>query len=357
MRSRGHINYRGQDKDGRGIYQVSVWDAARGRRICQTVHGSECDAETLRMRMVLALQADTLADPGRLTVAQYLAQWLEAAALDIQQQSLDAYRNSAARWIDAIGRLRLDRLTPAHIQAAITAWSRELAPATVRRDLAVLRRALNRAVEWELLARSPVRGISLPVQSASVARALTAEEAIRLLAAAAEDPAGILVVLSLGLGVRIGEAQALRWEDVDWERRCVRVSRSLRRDGSYGAPKSGKARVVSLPRFIELALLERRPTPAVGMIGSQRDGRPMVLHSTTLMRRICRQAGIEPAIRFHDLRHSHATLLLADGEDVKAVSERLGHADIRITLQLYHHTHPDAAARVAERADRLLGRG
>jgi integrase len=205
-------------------------------------------------------------------------------------------------------------------------------------------------------------------------RALSPDEVRRLLAAAAEDRLEALYVLAVTTGMRQGELLGLRWRDVDLAGRSVRVTGSLQyvpgRGLRVSAPKTARSRRNVLIGDVCAAALakhrERQATEQAGLsewedndlVFPNRLGRPM--HATNLLARsfadLLERAAV-PRVRFHDLRHTAATLLLGQGVHPKVVSEMLGHTSISITLDLYSHATPTMQREAAGAFDRLFDLG
>lgn len=364
--ARGSI-YPADSRAGRQGLAWLIMYRVNGRQVSKVVHGRRRDAEkalTERQQQANAgMHADL--DANKTTVAQFIDRWLAQATLHLAPQSLLQYRGVLARMSALLGHHKLARLGSVHVQAAVSAL--EGSDSYVRYHHTVLRRVLQQAVKWGWLPRNPADNVSLPPRSEHEARALTAEEAIRLLAATRADPAGILVILALGLALRRGEALGLQWGDIDWERKLAHIRRSVQQcNREYKMPKSGKGRMVSVPQFVLIALRDEqtkweRQREAFGeewnpdgLVYCPPSGRAVAFGTTPLMRRLCKCAGIDPPVCFHALRHTHSTLLLAGGADVKAVSQRLGHSNVQITLSVYHHILAGADGQNAEQIDRKL---
>ena len=232
----------------------------------------------------------------------------------------------------------------------------------------VLRKALNDAVLWGLLVRSPLLGVKPPRHEAPEMRAWTPDEARRFLDAVDDDRLYALWVLVLATGMRRGELAGLRWVDVDLDAGVLAVRRS-RVSVSYlvheSDPKTRSSRrTISLDTRViavlrahrRLQLEERLAWGAAwtdtGYVFTREDGYP--LHPeriTVLFGRLVESCGLS-RVRLHDLRHSSASLILAAGVHPKIVSERLGHSSTSITLDLYSHVIPglqeEAAAKLGE---------
>ncbi|HKS70739.1 MAG TPA: site-specific integrase, partial [Ktedonobacterales bacterium] len=233
--------------------------------------------------------------------------------------------------------------------------------------------ALGEAQRLGLVQRNVATLVKAPRPARHEMHTLTPEEARRLLEAAADDRLEALYVLALTTGMRRGELLALHWSDVDLEDGYLQVRYTLQhlKDGAYtfASPKTaGSRRKVSLTATA-IAALQRRAArqqderTLVGPAWQEEDlvftnaqGGP--LRANHILQRqftpLLKQAGL-PLIRFHDLRHTAATLMLRQGIHPKIVAEMLGHSTVSMTLDIYSHVIPDMQRGATEALDRLLG--
>lgn len=199
---------------------------------------------------------------------------------------------------------------------------------------------------------------------------LSTDQSARLLAAIKHTRVYWPVLLALSTGMRRGEVFALRWKNVDFDRASLRVMESLEQTKAgirFKAPKTDRTRAVTLPVFAvdELRRLKRQQAEELLILGirqtgetlvcARADGEPMQPQSLThQFTRLIGRVRDLPRIRFHDLRHSHATQLLLAGVHPKIAQERLGHATITTTLDLYSHVTETMQSDAAERLDVLF---
>jgi integrase len=246
---------------------------------------------------------------------------------------------------------------------------RRSVPRTRRHIHRILRSALARAVEQQVSARNPADAFKkrLPKVERHSMITLTAEQSGRLLIAIAHTRTYWPVLLALATGMRRGEILAVRWKSVDLKRGILRVVESLEQTKTalrFKAPKNDRRRAIALPAFAveELRRLKRQQAEELLMLGIRQNGDTLVccradgqfLQPQSLTHQFTRLIGrIEdlPRLRFHDLRHSHATQLLGDGVHPKVAQERLGHASITTTLDLYSHVTDTMQVDAAERLD------
>lgn len=381
----GHVGFRDGPRGRSYFYTIPITrpDGTRGQEQRRGFPHERAARAAMRKRLV-ELESGTAPVGCNQTLAEYLATWLEQCRRDLSPASLAKYeRTLRSAVLPVLGGHRLDRLTPFVIDTAYTrARERGCSANQVRSAHRLLKRALERAVDWNLLPRNPGASARPPRKERPAAgedrrvRALTDEEASRLLAAL-EGPAWLAAILSLGTGLRRGELLGLRWRDVDFDAGTISVRQTVEppahKGGSLivGPPKTEhSARTFRAPDRVLALLWEHRQRqearrvvyggPWEGDMVLCRDGgRPILPDTLNHWHAKARaKAGLPPEIRFHDLRHTYATNSLRAGVSVTTVSRRLGHSSVSITLNVYSHALPEDhehAARVADAAlDRVL---
>ncbi len=376
---KGHIRKRGK-RSWAVVIDLGCDANGKRRQKWHTVHGAKRDAQRELADLLSSLNKGDYVEPSRMKVSEYLDRWLsEYAKLNVSPKTYERYTDIISRNIKpALGEYHLSKLRPLHIQSfytdALTQGRKDgrggLSAQTVLHFHRVLRKALQQAVKWQLLARNPTEAVEPPrpqrkemrvVDEAGTARLLQAVEGARLY---------MPVLLAVMTGMRRGEILALRWQDTDLEKGQVAVRRSLEqtRDGlRFKAPKTGKGmRSVALPG-IAIQVLRRHKTeqaqerlrlgPAYednDFVCPRPDGSPWPPDSlSTAFAGLIRRSDL-PRIRFHDLRHSHATQLLRHGIHPKVVSERLGHSKVGITLDTYSHVLPGMQEEAASKVDAAM---
>ncbi len=331
-----------------------------------------------------------------MTLRDFLQKWLAEYALPrVGRRTYERYLTIVERHlVPALGELPLEALSAGDIQSyyarALASGRLDgrggLSPSTVHHHHRVLRCALQRALRWGLLIRNPALMVDPPVRPRREIRILEEGEMARLLGTLEGRSVYLPTVIAAGTGMRRGEILGLRWGDLDLERGVLRVARSLSQTKGglqVRPPKTSRGRrQVDLPAFVTAALLAHRGKAAgatsvgKGLAPSQsgetaettagspiarddlvitlRDGRPWPPDSFSAeFARQLKLAGL-PRIRFHDLRHSHASLLLRLGVHPKIVSERLGHTTVGFTLDTYSHLLPSMQAAAASEVDRAF---
>ncbi len=335
----------------------------------KAVYGKEHKEVAEKLARALVERADGIVyDDENATVGEYLDSWLKGSVRgSVRQSTFDRYEIAVRVHLKpALGRVKLKKLGPAHLAGFYRdRLDAGLAPASVNKLHVTLHKALAQAVEWRMLPRNVAEAVKAPRPVAEEEmRTLSAEEARRLLDAARGDRFEALYVLAVTTGMRQGELLALKWQDVDLENARLSVRRTVTANGGrllLGEPKTKKSRrAIPLTGAAVRALRGHlsRQVEEIGRSGDAYGDEGLVFGSeagtvynpTNLRRRsfapLLRRAGL-PRVRFHDLRHTCATLLLKQGVHPKLVQELLGHANIAITLDTYSHVLPGMGDRAA----------
>jgi integrase len=313
-------------------------------------------------------------DSKKLTVAEYLDAWLEDAVEGSVWYTTykDHERNVRLHLKPAIGRVLLKDLTRMHVQRLLNAKSKEgYSPRTVRYVHTSLSKALTQAVDWDLVPKNVASRVKLPKRKRKKRETLSAENVGAFFAAASKDRFAALYVLAVTSGLRPGELLALKWEDVDLEAGALSVRRSVSEDERgpvirEGTKTSGGRRLELLPVAVEALKKHRFRQNEERLryrgLWTELD---LVFPSTTgtIMRRnnlhrrsykpLLKRAGL-PDIRLYDLRHTFATLMFENREQLKLVSEMLGHASVKQTADTYTHASPTMHREAAMRLNDFL---
>jgi integrase len=352
-----------QRSDGRWCASVSAGFNGTGKRRRRDVYGATKKEVQDKLK---ELSAGSIGDAGAMTMAALLTRWLDAKDAKVQPTTHLRYKTIVDKHLlPRIGKWKVATVAPVHIEQLYAEMGKAgVSPRNRQLSGVVLTNAFNYAVRLKLVPYNPAREIEKPRSQRKELRTWTAEQASAFLTATEFDRLHALYVLALATGMRQGELFALEWSDIDFEGGYLSVRRSLEDIGGtlrVKETKTGKGRRVDLPPFALDALhAHRKAMLAEGhrtaVVFVDADGG--YLRRPNLMRRsflpAMKKAEV-PEIRFHDLRHSAATLLLAAGENVKVVSERLGHATTKITLDVYAHVLPTMQKSAAATMQKLLG--
>jgi len=326
-------------------------------------------AQKLAMAMEIASRG-LLREPSRLTVGAFLEHWLEETVRPrVRPLTYSGYAVNVRRHIvPALGHLRLDRLGPEQVQNFLNSKLKDgLSSKTVAYIRQVLRTSLDQATRWNLVSRNVATLVPAPRKERKAIHPLEPHEISRFLNAVAGRRLEALYVVTLALGLRQGEVLGLKWEDIDLRAGTLRIQRQLQRFGGHlnlVEPKTDRARrVLDLPESVIRTLTEHQKRQSEERSTADRwEDRSLVfptaigtpLEARSLLRdfRDVKRRGDLPPIRFHDLRHSCATMLLVQGVPARVVMEILGHSEIGLTMNTYSHVIPglrqDAAARMED---------
>ena len=350
-------------------------DGNRKTFFTQTVHGTKKTADQILTEALRAKDTGTLAEPNRITVNEYFDNWLETCAKPrVREHTFNGYKDWLERYArPTLGEKKIANLKTMDIQMLYSAMTgRGLKSRSIEYTHAILRTALKQAVKWNLIMRNPCDFVELPRKERAEMRAFSKDEAIRFLKSAREDKFGTVFSFALATGMRPNEYLALKWSDIDFEKCTAVVRRSLawQTGGgfTFNEPKTAKSRrTVPLPQSLVKQLNSFRIKQAehrlslgaayesLDMVFAAENGSP--IHHRNLAQRhlakVLKDAGL-PKFRLYDLRQSCATLLLAENENPKVVSERLGHASIVLTLDTYSHVLPDMQQGATDKLERML---
>lgn len=345
-----------------------------GRR--HYLHGST--KAVVREKLAAALRDKAaglhVAGPSQ-TLEAFLTDWIRDATGRLRPRTVERYAGLIRSHVNpALGSVQLRRLAPQDIARLYADLRPTLAPATIAQLHAVLHGALGTAVRWHAIASNPAAAVQAPRPVRTEMRFLDSDQVRAMLETAVGDPLEALYVGAVFTGLRLGELLGLRWRDVDLDGYAITVRHTLSRAGgrwTLTEPKTTRSkRTVRLaPRVVEVLrahyLAEAERLLALGhrirpdtLVFTDRWGDPVnPWHITErAFKPLLRRAGL-PELRFHDLRHSFASMMLSEGVRVDVVSRMLGHATPAITLNVYSHLMPgDEEAAVARLERRVGGR-
>lgn len=348
------------------------------KQLYKTILGPKRAAHAALAEMQRNLQTGRNVEPSRLTVNEFLAKWLEDVRAHVSPKTWERYGLAVRRHIvPYVGQRLLSKLEPldlttlyAHLLSGGGAKGASLSARSVRHTHVILRNALRQAVKWRLLPCDPSDAVTPPRPKRVEMRALDEAGMATLLDRSKGTRLHMPILLAMSTGLRRSEIFGLRWRDVDFEAAQLSVRQTLqevRGTLSFREPKSAKSRrTVALSSFVVDALKRHRASQAaerlflgagyrdLDLVLAKYDGSPWKPDSiSTLFRSLVQRGGLGH-VRFHDLRHSHATQLLRLGVPAKVVSERLGHSTIGITLDTYSHVLPGMQEDAAQKVDVAL---
>ena len=375
-RANGEGNLR-KRKDGRweGRYTAGH-DPETGKAIYRNVLGRTQTEARAKLKQAIeeAKQVDSVRSK-QYTVGEWMDVWFENyAKVKVRPSSHQTYRGYIDNHIKPnIGKIPLNRLTSLELQKFYKKLlssgrverieskkqSKGLSPKTVRNLHQIIASAMKLAREQRLIAADPTEGCALPKVEHREMKTLPVEQLASFLREAKESGVFELYYVELATGLRRGELLGLKWEDLDLDRGDLRVKRQIARINGevVEAPLKTKNAYRTLPLAkdtIDVLNQQKKKVGGCPWVFPSPTGGPMspdsVLH---MLHRVLKRAGL-PMVRFHDLRHTFATLALQNGVDVKTVSGMLGHYSAGFTLDTYAHVTTSAQRQAAEAMESVL---
>jgi len=370
-RSSGEGSIYQRQQDGRWVGALQI----DGRR--RTVYGRTRGevAEKLRAIQQQAQQAGHMADAGRLTVAEFLRQWLGQAEERLRPTTMADYRIMAEKHvIPRIGSVRLAKLDPLRLARFYAALAQDgMSPRRRQMVHGFLHKALGDAHRWHLLPNNPAASVDVPKRERKELRLWTAEQASLFLHAVLAGEGGQygpLLGFLLASGCRIGEALGLVWRDVNFTNAMVRIERQITQ--VHGKPVEGTPKTAAGVRSLALPAwgieMLRRQKAQVnewrlqsghahdwpGRVFPTRAGTvPLQGNIRRALRELCQKLSL-PVVRVHDLRHISLSLLAGAGVPLKDLQRRAGHATARMTLDVYLHALAEGDRRAADALQALV---
>lgn len=370
----GHVRKRIK-KDGSTSYQVVVEsdrDPLTGKRErhYKTVNGTKKQAEAIMRQKIAEVESGGIVTASAVKVGDWVTEWLALYRPEIEATTRDGYRNSIKNHIKPVlGNVPIKALKTGNVQAWVNSLSAKgLAPKTIRNSFNNLNAAMEKATVLHMIPYNPCRGVELPKAKKYQASVYSATQVNNLLAIAADTDFYLALALLTSTGVRRGELLALKWKHIDLEKKVIHIRENMVKAGTVILEKSPKSdagrRDISIGDDV-VALLSNAKMQYF-MDKSQPGFRDMdhVIHKangtpyrpdamTKKWERFLVQHNL-PHIRLHDLRHTHATLLIQAGVSAKVVQQRLGHSDVTITLNTYTHVMPDMAQEAADKIEGII---
>jgi integrase len=348
-------------KDGRYMARYTVHTADGPKR--KVIYGRQYKDVERRL-------AEAMGDAARglvyydenVTVSEYLDRWInDAVRGTVRQRTFERYESIVRVHLKpSLGWVKLRALTPAHVRGLYSSkLDGGLAPRSVLHIHRTLSKALKQATDDGLIPRNAAAPVKPPHPRTEEIRPLDREQVRLLFETVQGDRLEALYIVAVTAGLRRGELQGLKWEDIDLDAGSFQVRRT------FSEPKGGY--IFEAPKRASAALREHRWRQLEeriergplwqdhGLVFTSSIGTPLLggnLNRT--FKATLHRAGL-PEIRFHDLRHTCATLLLRQGVNPKFVQELLGHADIALTLNVYSHVLPDMGGAAAGAMDAALG--
>jgi integrase len=368
--------------DGQWVGSVSLGYTESGKRKRKTVYGATKQEVMDKLDGLRGdARAGNLPDAGNLTVGQLLDRWLQSNKPKLAIRTYEEREKTVANHVrPRLGALKLAKFTSLHVESFYADLHNDsVGPWAIRHAANALGAALNHACRLKLIPRNPAAAVPKPSEPKREMLCLTQAQARHFLLASRGRVVYPLLAVALGTGCRQGEILALAWEDIDLQKATLTVKRCLSETKQGFVLKEPKTacsrRTVTLPDFVVEALIEHKAAMLkAGLIASpvfcSRTGN--YLFKRNLLRSFwaaIKGANVQAAklpgeeaeakttpdgLRFHDLRHTSASLLLSQGQSLRAVSQRLGHSNPALTLKVYAHCLPSDDAQLAAGLARMM---
>lgn len=370
---KGHIRKRGS----KWCFVLDIGrDPETGKRRQKWFSGfaTKKEAQRAMVEKIAELNRGEYIEPTKMTVKEFLEMWLEDEVKPNRKVSTyDIYHSVITNHlIPGIGNIPLHQLGPIHIHQLMKSLSnKDISSTTAKYSVRTLKVALNWAVKMQLIPKNPAANIRISTRSTgSGMKVWTDEEVNRFLQAAKGSKFYPAFYLAITTGMRMGELLGLKWTDIDFDRGTISIRRTLQRTSAglqlIEQTKTAKSRrLISIsPSTVEVLkkhqveqkkeMIQYNYRDVYDLVFTSRTGKPIEPRNLReYFSLITKKAGLPP-IRFHDLRHTHATLLLKQGVHPKIVSERLGHSSISMTLDTYSHVIPSMQKEAAEMFDQII---
>ena len=375
---RGTIKFRGKTYSIR--FDMGL-DPSTGKRKQKRIGGfkTKKEAEKALAQLIADYGRGELRLPSKQTVAEFLREWISSKRGKVSENTLRQYTEiTEMHLIPALGNLKIDKLSPWHVQRYISSKlsggrldgkGGNLSPSAVHYHYRVLRAAMNSAVRLEVITKNPVLQAEPPKLPPPSPVALTDEQFKTILKAVQGTWLETPVVIAVNTGMRLGEVLGLRWKNVDFGNRAIYVVETLKQrkcgQMTFGPPKNQKPRTVDIPDELA-AYLERHKAVQeaerllaadlwcdMDLVCCTKHGYPLNPPSvSSAFRKLAHSVGVP--VSFHDLRDAHAAVCFSLGANVKQVAERFGHSDASVLLNRYTAVLPTIQKTLASKIKGLV---
>ncbi|PEM81497.1 site-specific integrase [Bacillus toyonensis] len=352
---KGHIRKRGS----KYCIVVDIGpDPETGKRRQKWFSGykTKKEAEKDVAKKITELNEGTFVEPSKITLKDYLIKWLEIKKMSIEKSTYESYNSYIfTHIVPSIGTIALHKLNVTHIQQCYkNANQNNMSNNSILLMHRILKSALNLAIKQNVISRNPAAFTEIPKKEKTPFQTWTEEEIKKFLFHSQESRYHIACILAITTGMRLGEVLGLRWQDIDFEKHTLTINQTSGFDNKIKntAKTNSSKRTIPLPIETIEALKKHKikinkdklrlgsAYQELDLVNCNDLGEVLKRDSFRYhYYQIVESAGVKK-IKFHDLRHTHATLLLKQGVHPKIVSERLGHTDVSLTLNVYSHVLP-----------------
>lgn len=362
-------------KTGEIHYQITVeggYDPLTGKRIraYKNVKGSKREANSVMHRMITEMEQGKHTKKNHKTVGEWVEEWVREYLPNIEETTKIGYKTKIRCYIKPyIGDILISSLRAEHVQRMVNSMMAQgLSPKNIRDTYNNVNAAMKKAVKLHFIPYNPCEAVELPKLKKYRAKVYSPDMIQTLLEKAKDTDMYLPIFLLVMVGLRRGELLALRWDDIDFRDNILKVRNNMVR-GENGyiikSPKSESGiRDIHLGQDVMSLLMQERLNymkdmnkvgfQNLNLVIRQEDGSPFHPDSMSQKWRRFLEKYNLPKIRLHDLRHSNATALIQAGVSPKVVQQRLGHADVQITLNTYTHVLPEMDIEAAEKLDAIM---
>lgn len=361
-------------REGNSWYYVfSLGKDSNGKRKQKKKRGfkTKKDAQKALTEAMNSFFKGTYIEPSKTLFQDYLTEWFQTKRRSIGIQTAQVYEHYLnSRIIPKLGNIAIAELSTLHIQSYINNLQENgLSSSTVKKNYEIIRNSLEHAIDFGLIQNNVALKVKLPKAERKELMVWDEDEVNRFLQTAKEDRYYIVFYLAVTTGMRQGEILGLRWSDVNLKDGLLSIRQTLSHDGKTfinGAKTKASLRTIALSeatikKLQNHKMISSQEKLAIGpgylnhnLVISTQIGSPV--NPANIRRSFNRLTEVAclPRIRFHDLRHTHASLLLSKGINIKVISERLGHSNIKITLDTYSHVLPTMQKEAMQKLDEMV---
>jgi integrase len=330
------------------------------------------DAQKALTEVLNELMKGTYIEPSKLLYRDYMKDWIQGKVTKgVKNRTIETYTWLLDKHIlPHLGQFELQQITSLHVEKMLSTLKNEgkIADENIQKVYTLVNDSLNKALKFSLVSKNVASVVSRPKAKKKDIEVWDVDEANKFISVAEKDRSYIVFLLALTTGMRQSEILGLRWKDVDLKNGTVYVSHQLeRRNKGFTdvKTKAGRRNIEIDPDTVEALKRQKKLIAGERLIsGTVYENYDLVVPTSVgtpyldsnirkIFKRLIKEANVKK-IRFHDLRHSHVSILLKMGENIKVVAERLGHADSRITQDTYGHLYPNMQKDTAKRFGQTL---
>lgn len=358
------------NKEGKPTYYV-VFRDMDGKQQWQKAGHRRMDADRLQTKIENALYSNTYKEASDITFKDFIDKWLKSKQPDVRQTTFYSYQQHCkSRFIPFFGNKKLSNIKRDDVEALKAhLFEAGITAPTIAKYLTTLKIAFNAACAWGYLQSNPAKFVKKPTFKKYEPIFLTPEQ-LKKMVDTAPDRHKAIMATACFTGMRRSELLGLKWDDVDFNNQKIYVRRSLQWGSRfYGnnfqfldTKTLASKRNIDIPNFLVTLLKEHQlrqlveiPENKHNLVFPNDDGQP--LYAAGLIRYIfepvLKMSGLPP-VRFHDLRHSYASMLIGQNANIKYVQKQLGHSNVQMTLNVYSHLLPDAGRDTIEKLNDIL---